>query len=114
MNYLAHLFLSEDIPEGRIGNFLGDFVKTSPLDQYPLLMRRGIALHHKIDLYTDTHSVVHTSIKRITPDRRRYAGVLIDVFYDHFLAVHWSQYSAIPLHDFARLASANNLNDDQG
>src|SRR4051812_26307099 len=104
MNYLAHLLLSENSPEARIGNLMGDFVKSASLDPntYSAPMRRGITLHQKIDAYTDTHPVFQISRTRISAPRRRYAGILIDIFYDHFLATHWSDFSPQPLPDFTQ------------
>jgi acyl carrier protein phosphodiesterase len=102
MNYLAHLFLSEGTPESLIGNLLGDFVKGTALNLYPEEIRKGIDLHRKVDSYTDSHAIVRSSKSLVCADRRRFAGVLIDVFYDHFLAKNWLEYSEIPLPDFSR------------
>lgn len=102
MNYLAHLFLSEGTPESLIGNLLGDFVKGTAVNLYPEEIRKGIDLHRKVDSYTDSHPIVRSSKSLVFADRRRFAGVLIDVFYDHFLAKNWREYSEIPLRDFSR------------
>jgi acyl carrier protein phosphodiesterase len=102
MNYLAHALLSHATPELLIGGILGDFVKGTVTDQYPPEVRAGILLHRAIDRYTDAHPLVHASRARISPDRRRFAAVLVDVFYDHFLARHWSRYSEQPLAEFTR------------
>src|ERR1051325_97312 len=102
MNYLAHLFLAEDDPESLLGNLLGDFVKGAKKDDYPDSIRRGIELHRKVDRYTDGHSVVRSSLRLISPSRRRYAGVLVDIFYDHLLAKNWQAYSPIPLANFSQ------------
>lgn len=99
MNFLAHLVLSEPTPAGRIGNLLGDFIKGPLPPNYPEAFRRGIVLHHQIDAYTDSHPIVQQSKALIDPSRRRFAGIIIDVFYDHFLASQWS--AAIPLPAFA-------------
>ena len=104
MNYLAHLFLSDGTPASLIGNLLGDFVKGSAVNLYPDDIRNGIDLHRKVDRYTDSHAIVRSSTSLICADRRRFAGVLVDVFYDHFLAKNWLEYSEVPLSDFARLA----------
>lgn len=104
MNYLAHLFLSEGTPESLIGNLLGDFVKGSTVNLYDGEIRKGIDLHRKIDSYTDSHAIVRSSKSLISPQRRRFAGVLVDVFYDHFLAKNWREYSEVPLRDFASRA----------
>ncbi len=102
MNYLAHLFLSEGTPESLIGNLLGDFVKGSAVNLYSEEIRKGISLHRKVDRYTDSHAVVRSSKSLVSSHRRRFAGVLIDVFYDHFLAKNWLEYSEIPLRDFSQ------------
>jgi acyl carrier protein phosphodiesterase len=101
MNYLAHLFLSEGTPESLIGNLLGDFVKGTAVNLYPEEIIKGIDLHRKVDSYTDSHAIVRSSKSLICSQRRRFAGVLIDVFYDHFLAKNWREYSEIPLREFS-------------
>jgi acyl carrier protein phosphodiesterase len=104
VNYLAHLFLAEGTPESMIGNLLGDFVKGSAVNLYGGKIRQGIDLHRKVDSYTDSHAIVRSSKSLISPLRRRFSGVLVDVFYDHFLAKNWREYSEVPLRDFARHA----------
>lgn len=100
MNYLAHLYLAEDSPESLIGNLLGDFVKGRSIDTYCDEIKKGIQLHQKVDIYTDSHPVFRESKKLISSVNRRYAGILIDVFYDHFLAKNWLSYSSISLKEF--------------
>lgn len=102
MNYLAHLFLSGRTAEALIGGLLGDFVKGSIGNDYDARVRMGISLHRKIDRYTDDHEVVVASRRLVSNERRRFAGIMVDVFYDHFLARHWSRYAAVPLDEFTR------------
>ncbi|MEG3876947.1 ACP phosphodiesterase [Microcoleus sp. herbarium7] len=102
MNYLAHLFLADGTPESLIGNLLGDFVKGGAVSLYSEEIRKGIDLHRKVDSYTDSHAIVRSSKSLVCSQRRRFAGVLIDMFYDHFLAKNWREYSEVPLPDFAR------------
>ena len=103
MNYLGHLYLAEDTAESLIGNLLGDFVKGAIHKTiYPLAIARGIELHRKVDAFTDAHEMFRASVRRITPARRRFAGIMIDIFYDHFLAKNWSRYSTVPLHNFSQ------------
>ena len=102
MNYLAHLFLAEDTPESLIGNLLGDFMKGVVKEQFSNSIQQGIELHRKIDSYTDSHPVVRNAKHLISLERRRYAGVLLDVFYDHFIAKYWMNYSSITLKDFSK------------
>lgn len=101
MNYLAHAFLARATPELLTGGILGDFVKGEwRLHDYSPDIRAGIHLHRAIDRFTDSHPTVHASRTLISPVRRRFAGILIDVFYDHYLARHWSHFSDEPLEGF--------------
>lgn len=102
MNFLAHLYLSKNFDDAMIGNLMADFVKGNPAGLHSELVCRGIALHRAIDAFTDVHPVVKESKVRLYPGYRHYAGVIVDIFYDHFLAVHWGQFSPDPLPDFAR------------
>ena len=95
MNYLAHLYLSECSKSALLGNLMGDFVKGKNWQAYPEDIQHGIWLHRQIDKFTDAHPVVRRSKQRINKNRARYAGVLVDVFYDHFLAINWSRYSGV-------------------
>ena len=100
MNWLAHLLLSDATPEYRIGNLLPDIVPAALLTSVSPEFRRGILCHHRIDAFTDSHAIVGRSIRRINPPYRRYAGILVDIFYDHFLTRDWAEYSGIPLAQF--------------
>jgi acyl carrier protein phosphodiesterase len=97
LNYLAHLYLAEDTDESLLGNLLGDFVKGYVGERYAPEIAKGITAHRKIDTFTDAHPIVLESKRLLSPERRRFAGILIDLFYDHLLARHWDQYSAVPL-----------------
>lgn len=97
MNWLAHLFLSEDDPAYRIGNVVADWVKGEARRLLPPEVQRGIACHLEIDRFTDAHPVVRASLARFQSPFRRFAGVLVDVFYDHFLARDWIRYCDQPL-----------------
>jgi hypothetical protein len=90
MNWLAHLFLSDPEPACRIGNLLPDFLSANVLAGLPAAFQRGIAQHRRIDAYTDAHPVFRRSVQRFAPPFRRYGGVLVDIFYDHFLARDWT------------------------
>jgi len=100
MNYLAHAFLSRATPELLTGGLLGDFVKGRLDNRYPPAVCAGIALHRAVDRFTDDHTLVLASRACIAPERRRFAGILVDVFYDHFLARHWHRYHDQPLERF--------------
>lgn len=100
MNWLAHLYLSEPDAEARLGNLLADFIKGRERQGLSPRMQHGIRCHQAIDAFTDYHPVVQRSKGRIGPEHRRFAGILIDIFYDHFLARNWACYTAMPLETF--------------
>jgi acyl carrier protein phosphodiesterase len=103
MNFLAHLYLSGTDEKVLIGNFIADFVKGKNFHQaYDASIAKGIALHRFIDEYTDQHPVVTESKKRLRSVYRHYSAVIVDVFYDHFLARYWSEFHSIPLDTFAK------------
>ncbi|MCD6202627.1 MAG: DUF479 domain-containing protein [Bacteroidales bacterium] len=111
MNYLAHTFLSGDSDQVRIGNFIGDYVKGSDFNFYPEGIKKGIILHRHIDYFTDNHPVVQESKSRLIPFYHKYAGVIIDIFYDHFLSANWDFISSIPLKELAKI-TYRNLHDN--
>lgn len=100
MNYLAHVFLAEDNYESRVGNFLGDFVKGRLKTQYSPGILKGIKTHRKVDVFTDSHEIIKNSRRFVSPERRRWAGVILDIIFDHFLSKHWSEFSNVDLDDF--------------
>ena len=100
MNYLAHLYLAGTNSDLVIGNFIADHIKGNGIDRFSDDIRRGIRMHRAIDEYTDTHPIVRRSIERLRPNYRKYSGVIVDMFYDHFLADSWDQYSAESLISF--------------
>jgi acyl carrier protein phosphodiesterase/glutathione synthase/RimK-type ligase-like ATP-grasp enzyme len=100
MNYLAHIYLSENDKKVAIGNFISDSIRGKNYKNYPKDIQVGILLHREIDTFTDAHKTVRQSTKRLHENYGHYAGVIVDVFYDHFLAKNWSNYSSIPLNDF--------------
>lgn len=97
MNYLAHIYLSGNNEDLKIGNFIADSVKGKDFIHYPQGIQHGIILHRAIDTFTDVHPVFRKSASRLFPNFRHYNGVIVDVFYDHFLASNWEQYSTEPL-----------------
>jgi acyl carrier protein phosphodiesterase len=105
MNFLAHLYLSGNSPQRMVGNFIGDFVRGRDLvAQFGEGIAQGIELHRAIDEFTDKHPVVRQSKHRLRPGYRHYAPVIVDVFYDHFLANLWANYHPEPLEGYARSA----------
>jgi len=77
MNFLAHAWLAGESSPDRLGGLMGDFVKGA--------LPAGLP----------------PDIARVSPERRRVAGVMVDMFYDHFLALHWQQFHDEPLERFS-------------
>lgn len=86
MNYLAHAYLSFNIPEVLVGNMISDYVKGKKQFDYSLPVHQGIKLHRAIDQFTDTHAATHELKSFFRPQYRLYSGAFADVVYDHFLA----------------------------
>lgn len=102
MNFLAHLFLSGNNDEIKVGNFIGDFVKGRKYENYPEGIKKGILLHRYIDSFIDQHPIARQSAKRMKPLYNRYSGIVIDIFYDHFLAKNFNNYCPTNLSDYAQ------------
>lgn len=100
MNFLAHIYLSADNPELQIGNFIADFIKANRYTHLPNSIQNGIFLHRQIDIFTDAHPIVKKSKNRLDGRYRHYRGIIIDIFYDHFLAKNWHNYHALSLQEF--------------
>ena len=101
MNFLAHIFLSGNNNELMIGNFIADYIKGQKKNDFPPQITKGIELHRAIDDFTDHHPVTLESKKRLYPNHHKYSGVVVDLYYDHFLAKNFTTYSKIPLDKFA-------------
>ncbi|HCP30949.1 MAG TPA: ACP phosphodiesterase [Pseudomonas sp.] len=102
MNYLAHLHLGGSAPQQLLGSLYGDFVKGSLEGRFPPQLEASIRLHRHIDSFTDAHPVVLASLARFARVRRRFAGIALDVFFDHCLARHWPEYGRQPLRQFTQ------------
>ncbi len=100
MNFLAHIYLSFDDPEITIGNFIADHIRGNKYGHLPDRVQKGILLHRAIDTYTDSHAIPRKSSKRLHHNYSHYSRVIVDIYYDHFLAKNWSEYSSIPLQDY--------------
>lgn len=104
MNWLAHAWLSEPDIEFRLGNLLADIVKGTDRNTMSPAFLAGVRRHQAIDAFTDWHPVVHRSRARLIGAHRHTSGILVDVFYDHFLALDWDHFTDEPLDTFtARL-----------
>ncbi len=100
MNFLAHLYLSGNDEDIRLGNFIGDYVKGNDYITYPEKVRKGILLHRKIDNFTDKHTIVRNHKTLFYPKYHKYSGVVTDILYDHFLSTHWNRFSDEPFNDY--------------
>jgi len=101
MNFLAHIYLSGDNDLMKIGNFMADGIHGKHFDTFPTEIQKGIILHRSIDTFTDAHPIFRQSTKRLHANYHHYSGIIVDIFYDHFLAKNWSTYSDEKLEDFA-------------
>lgn len=111
MNYLAHLYLADRTGTSFAGSLMGDVVRGPLEGRLPPTIEQGIRLHRRVDSYTDSHPAVRTAKARLKPPYRRYAGILLDVFFDHCLARHWPQFHAEPLERFVGRAHRTLLRE---
>jgi acyl carrier protein phosphodiesterase len=102
MNYLVHLHLSDPAPLCRLGNLMGDFVKGRLEERHwqPDLLA-GLRQHRALDRYAHDHPAVLASKARLADRFGILKPVLVDIFYDHFLAKNWSRWADGSLEDFA-------------
>lgn len=101
MNFLAHIYLSGDNDLMKIGNFMADGIHGKNFDAFPLEIQKGIVLHRSIDTFTDAHPIFRQSTKRLHANYHHYSGIIVDIFYDHFLAKNWSTYSDEKLENYS-------------
>ena len=102
MNFLAHIYLSGDNDLIKIGNFMADGIHGKHFDTFPIAIQKGIILHRSIDTFTDAHPIFRQSTKRLHANYHHYSGIIVDIFYDHFLAKNWSNYSDERLEDYSQ------------
>lgn len=111
MNFLAHIYLSFDDPEITLGNFFADHIRGNKYKHLPNKVQKGILLHRAIDSYTDSHPIAKQSSKRLHKNYSHYSRVIVDIYYDHFLAKNWDDYCQTPLEkyvdDFYDLLESN-------
>lgn len=100
MNFLAHIYLSAEDDEIKIGNFIADGIRGKKYLHLPEKIQKGIILHRAIDTFTDKHKIVRQSTKRLHEKYGHYSGVIVDIFYDHYLAKNWLNYSTTPLENY--------------
>lgn len=111
MDFLAHLYLSGNNDGVKIGGFIADSVKGRDYNHYPSAICDGILLHRQIDEFTDKHHVVQSCKHLLRKPYKKYSGIVTDIFFDHFLAANWSNYSTLTLQEFAQ-NSYNLLNNN--
>lgn len=107
MNFLAHIYLSFDDPQITLGNFFADHIRANKYKHLPKKVQKGILLHRAIDTFTDAHPIARQSSKRLHKNYSHYSQIIVDIFYDHFLAKNWNTYSKTPLDEY--VASFYNL-----
>src|SRR3989344_3190236 len=102
MNFLSHLYLSGESEGLLIGNFIADSVKGSTFNNFSPEIQKGILLHRKIDTFTDIHPIVEKSKERLRSKYKKYASVIVDIYYDHYLAANWKDYSQESLDQYTK------------
>jgi acyl carrier protein phosphodiesterase len=101
LNHLAHTLLAGADADMLLGSLLGDFWRGTPDPGWRAGVRAGVVLHRRIDVYTDSHPVVADARSLFDAPWRRYAGILIDIYFDHALARDWAQYTEGSLEAFS-------------
>ena len=113
MNFLAHIYLSGDSDLIKIGNFMADGVRGNKHLELHSDIQKGIISHRFIDTFTDAHPLFRQSTKRLHANYHHFSGVIVDVFYDHFLAKNWHLYSDEKLEDYvATFYESLDINHD--
>ena len=102
MNYLGHFYLSGTKPDVIFGNFIGDVIKGSRWKAYPETIQKGILLHRFIDDFTDNHPDTKIAKDRIRIHFSITSSIVVDMYFDHFLSLHWQKYHNQSLMDFSR------------
>lgn len=102
MNFLAHIYLAGENEDHIVGQVLADFLERGWRERVSVGVLQGIQLHQQVDLFTDRHELFARSRARLPRELRRYAGIVIDIFYDHLLARNWELFHVVPLERFAQ------------
>ena len=97
---MAHIYLSFNDPEITLGNFFADHIRANRYAHFPTKVQKGVLLHRAIDSFTDAHPIPRVSSKRLHKNYSHYSRVIVDIYYDHFLAKNWGDYSERPLELF--------------
>lgn len=100
MHFLAHLYLSGESSSLIVGNFIGEIKTITDPSGFRPDIQEGILLQKLIDEFTNQHEAVIRSRERLNSKYSKYSDFIIDVFYDHFLALNWEAYSSVSLEEF--------------
>ncbi|MET0226353.1 MAG: hypothetical protein ABW187_07940, partial [Dokdonella sp.] len=102
LNHLAHALLAAPDDDCMLGSLIADFLRGAIDPAMARGVRIGVALHRAVDVYTDAHPEVVAARARFEPPYRRYAGILLDMWFDHLLAREWERYGVGSLHAFSQ------------
>ena len=97
MNFLGHIYLSGQDTELAIGNLVADQIKGNRISELPDKIKNGIVLHRLIDEFTDNHISYKKCVRKLFPKYRHYSRIIIDMYFDHFLAANWDNFHKTPL-----------------
>lgn len=97
MNHFAHLVLAQPTLESTVGNLLGDFARGLDSASLPPAVLAGLQNHRAVDRFTDSHPRVREMRRGFSRARRRFAGIALDIYFDHLLLAHWRQFEQRPL-----------------
>ncbi len=100
MNFLAHALLADPTPESRLGNVIADCLRQPDLASLPAGVVAGVKQHRAVDAFTDRHPLVHRAIARVSERWGWFTGIILDVYFDHLLAISWDRYCPVPLGQF--------------
>ncbi len=101
MNFLAHIYLAGENEDHVIGQVMADFLERGWQERVSAGVLQGIRLHQQVDMFTDSHDVFRRSRARLPTELRRYAGIVVDIFYAHVLARNWDRLHDVSLDEFA-------------
>lgn len=111
MNFLGHLYFSNNDIDLMYANLFGDFVKGKDLSRYEKSIQQGIILHREIDHYIDHHPIVLELLHELYPHLPKIAGIAVDLYFDHILAKEWNQNSSTSLSTFIADFEKHNINE---
>lgn len=100
MNFLGHLYFSNNHGQLQNANLFGDFVRGRDLSNYPELIQKGVRYHREIDHYIDHHPAVISLLHELYEDLPKIASIAVDLFFDHLLAKNWKKYHHLPYDEF--------------